>query len=343
MNNKLITVIGSGPLSLGLAAQYAQAGRQVFYVDLTDNQKLREEKKIRISGIWNDDIRLFGVSFDVNDIPACDEITIAITPSHFKVIFPIVLKKLSKGMQINFFPASFGAMIFCAMLKNIGLKTDDYIITESVSYPYVCTMKSETELLAQSKKNELRVAVEPAEKKENTINKINEVFSIFTSAKNFLETSLDNMNMSLHPLPVLMNVASLDSEKPFRHYMDGVTPSIGNLMDKLDAERMNIGKALNIDLSSALDQLKKYYGDNESTNIFEYVSDEKGPYTKVGRFDLNSRYVQEDIPYLLVPAIAIADDLGIEVPTMKLCVNLANSILGVNFQEIGFNKKTIGL
>lgn len=342
MDIKNITVVGSGPLSLSLAAQYADYGDKVFYVDLTENESLLS-KKVKISGIWNTEVEFEGVSFSLNDIPECREIAIAITPSHFEQVFPIVISKLKKGMKIHFFPASFGAMIFTAMLKKEGINPADFVITESVSYPYVCAMKDSCELLAQSKKQELRVSVFPQEKSKETIDELNKVFGIFESAKNFLETSLDNMNMSLHPLPVLLNLGAMESQNPFRHYIDGVTPSVGALMDKLDAERMKIGEALGLKLSSALEQLKKYYGDNDSSNLYQYVASEKGPYTRVGKFNLSSRYVQEDIPYLLVPAIAIADDLNIDVPAMKLCVELANSVLNTDFYKTGFNKTAIGL
>ncbi len=39
----------------------------------------------------------------------------------------------------------------------------------------------------------------------------------------------------------------------------------------------------------------------------------------------------EDIPNLLVPTTKIADKVGVEVPVMKLCITLAETVLGVTF------------
>ena len=330
MNEKLVTIIGSEPLSLSLAAQYAERGRRVCYVDLAKNRLLKETKTLHVQGIWNTQVKLDDVVFSLEEMNPSETTVIAVSPSKFSQIFPAVLKNVRENDTVIFFPASFGAISFTEKLEERGL-ANKVTVAEAVSYPFVCAQKDSNTIISQSRKSELRIAVSPESKADSFISELNEVFDIFSAARNFLETSLDNMNMTIHPLPVLLNIGAIEKDVSFRHYIDGVTPTVGRLLDKIDAERMAVGEKLQVKLTSALDQLKKYYGDSNATNLFEYVSSESGPYTKVGRFGLDSRYVMEDIPNLLVPTTKIADKIGVEVPVMKLCVTLAETVLGVTF------------
>jgi len=68
---------------------------------------------------------------------------------------------------------------------------------------------------------------------------------------------MDNPNCVLHPLPVLLNVGSIERDPlQFRHYIDGITPLIASMIDRMDAERLAIGKAYGLNLVPILEQLK---------------------------------------------------------------------------------------
>ena len=85
----------------------------------------------------------------------------------------------------------------------------------------------------------MRVAVKPKEKTEETLALLNSFFDIFEPAQNSLETSLDNMNMTLHPLPLLLNVGAAErGGKDFYHFIEGISPTVGLLIEQLDEERM---------------------------------------------------------------------------------------------------------
>lgn len=333
MDSELVSIIGSGPLSLSLAVQYASAGRRVSYIDSKCDDLLKEHREVHVVGIWSTDVRLYSVHSSLDEIPDCNTIVVAVSPSQYDEVFPYVLAKLHAGMSIIFFPASFGAVHFQEFASGKGVDISGITIAEAVSFPFVCCLKEGNTIVTQSRKSELRIAVQPKEREEKFIGELNKVFGIFSPAQNFLETSLDNMNMSLHPLPVLLNVSAIEKNEGFRHYIDGVSPLVGRLMDVLDAERIRIGEAVGVKLTSALEQLKLYYGDSDASNLYEYVSRENGPYNTVGRFGFESRYIREDIPFLLVPAIKLADQYEVYVPIMRLCVNLADSLLGTSFSK----------
>ena len=160
MNGELVTIIGSGPLSLSLAVQFASAGRKVTYIDLGHNAVLKEKREIKTVGILSASVILDSVCFSLDEISECNTLVVAVSPSRYDEVFPYVLKKLILGMRIIFFPASFGAMRFSEAAKKKGIDLSGVIVSEAVSFPFVCSMKDENVLLMQSLKSELNIAVQ---------------------------------------------------------------------------------------------------------------------------------------------------------------------------------------
>ena len=191
------------------------------------------------------------------------------------------------------------------------------------------------------------MATSPREQNSTVLDIMNDIFSgvvdYFTGA-NLLELDLDNINQTLHPLPVLLNYGAIERRPDtFRHYMDGVTPLISEKMMQMDEERLCIGKALDLDLISAIKQLKMYYGDNDAQTYYEYVNSAESPYIDIAGHSVRSRYITEDVPGLLVPAIQLAGRVGVETPLMELCVRLSSTLHGVDYGAEGTTLEKLGL
>jgi hypothetical protein len=175
----------------------------------------------------------------------------------------------------------------------------------------------------QSEKSSMRMAVSPSNRTRETLELLNRYFGILSHAENFLETSMDNINMVLHPLHAAFEHPLCGYQhfgvSPLRRrrYADG-----GQLLEQLDEERLAIGNAFGLNLNSALFQLKEYYGDRNLPSLTEYVSSESGPYPLVKGYGLDSRYITEDVPFLLVAAASLGKACGIETPVMDLCIHL---------------------
>jgi opine dehydrogenase len=176
---------------------------------------------------------------------------------------------------------------------------------------------------------------------------MNDVFSgyiEFIAGSNLLAIDLDNVNYTLHPLPLLLNYGDIEKNPDtFRHYMDGVTPLISDQMMKMDEERLAIGNALGLDLMSTMDQLMMYYGRNESKTYYEYVNSDESPYKDIVGHNVRSRYITEDVPCLHVPAIELAHLANMEVPIAELCVRLSSQLHGVNYAAEGTTLEKLGL
>lgn len=333
-----ISVIGNGALAMSIAAEVAIGGTEVTYIDCSSSPLQKTGITIRENGIVTPiQLKAYTAAFD--SIANADIVMIGVTASHYDTVFTKAAPFIQNGQLIVFFPASFGAIRFKSLFKD-----RDLTICEVVSFPAVCEFDAKGYVNIQNRKSCLNAAVCPATHTEQVLSRLNVYFKIFEPAKNLLDTSLDNMNMTLHPLPVLLNLSSVETDAArFKHYVNGVTSTVGSLMEKLDAERLAIGSAYNLELTSAICQLKLYYGDNQAESIHDYVSSEDGPYPNVSGYGLNSRYIEEDIPNLLVPAISLAQMAGVETPVMDLCVQLASIIKDTDYLKNGMNLEKLGL
>ena len=87
-------------------------------------------------------------------------------------------------------------------------------------------------------KDELSLAALPAQDTQAIIDDLSDVYPQLIPAANVLETSLNNMNTVVHPLPVLLNAGSIERGEKFRHYFDGITPAVGEVVEQMDRERV---------------------------------------------------------------------------------------------------------
>ena len=147
-------------------------------------------------------------------------------------------------------------------------------------------------------------------------------------AESVIETSLENINSILHPLPILLNLGTVvRNPQGFRHYIDGIDEHIDRLLQIMDNERMRVGEAWGVSLDSVVDHLKNFYGSNSASTIYEYIQTPECPYDDIRGYGLQSRYITVDIPGLVVPTIRLARAKHVPTPLFDACLSLSRPFL----------------
>lgn len=338
-----VTVIGSDTLSKCLAAQMANKGADIVYIDVRQDTDTNDFDVpiIHIKGEAEYSVRFKKVTSSYRSVAHSEIVVIAVPASYHADVFEKLIPFIRDGQMVVLFPACFGAI---SLKRAVLEKNIDITICEAVSFLNVCESLDENTIFIQEEKSSMRMSVSPRERSQEALERLNHYFGILSHAENFLDTSMHNINMVLHPLPLLLNIGYADKKLlDFRHFIDGVSPTVGMLLERLDIERIAIGKAFGLNLSSTLFQLIEYYGERDLQTLTEYVSSEKGPYIHVQGYGLDSRYITEDVPFLLVAMISLGDVCGIETPVMDLCVRLAGLIHRTDYLEIGYTLSELGL
>ena len=263
-----------------------------------------------------------------------------------KPIFEKLIPELKDGLHVILVPGNYGGLLLKKMMLDNGIKRK-ITISETSTLPWACRISSHNIVMIHKKKFQMKIATSPNHNNPEVISIMNDIFkgSInFISCENLLEVDLDNANQTLHPLPVLLNYGDIEKNpKTFRHYMDGVTPLISEKMMQIDEERLTVGKQFSLKLMPTLDQLKMYYGSNNSKTYYEFVNSPESPYKNIVGHSVESRYITEDVPYLHVPASQLAKLVAVEVPVTELCISLASELHDVDYISKGYTLEKLGI
>ena len=153
--------------------------------------------------------------------------------------------------------------------------------------------------------------------------------------------------MIVHPVGSVLNMGRIEwTHGDFLFYWEGLTPGVCRNAERVDAERVAVGKALGAELVSFPDLTHKYYGHPERTTIYEIVSQsEVNDHAGVPSApkDLSSRYITEDIPYALAPLSALGHALGVETPVIDALITLACVANQTDYRIAGRTLASLGL
>ncbi len=352
MGKKLnFAVLGSGHGGRAVCGQIAEKGYPVvMYEPLEETEdylKIRAEKEMFLDGDITAGGKLSGATMDIEEALKDTDVILIVVPSFaHNPIFKKMVSHLEDGQHVIIIPGNYGGLRLMKMMTDLGIQKE-ITISETVSLPYACRIAAYNTVMIYKKKSCLKIASSPSRNNPQTINIMNDIFGgyvNFIRAENLLEVDLDNPNQTLHPLPVLLNYGDIErNPETFRHYIDGITPLISEKMMHMDEERLAIGRAFSLKLTSTMEQLKMYYGQNDSKTYYDYSNSSESPYKDVVGHNVRSRYLTEDVPGLNVPALQLAEKAGVETPIIELTVRLSSWLHGVDYLSRGTTLEKLGI
>ncbi len=339
-------IIGGGHQGIAMAAHFALNGEKVYLWNRTpDHIKcIYDNHRIMCKGVVEGCAYIDKVSSDINKV--ISSTIFVTTPSTAHCDIAKMLAGLVDNDSVIFLNPgrTFGAIEFRKVLLENGCKVNP-VIVETQSIVYTCRKESEDVSNIYALKDNVKMAAVgmPVDKKA-IINRIPQcIRKRFTFVDSVLETSLGNVGMILHCAPVIMNAGWIESDKhEFRYYYDGISRTIGRILEEIDMERVAVAKKMGITTPSLIEWFSDaygVYGDSvyECIQNNDYYREIDAPKT------LAHRYLDEDVPNGLVPVEYLGKDLGVNVDTITLIINMAILIRKVDYRCSGrkFNAKEI--
>ncbi|MCK9268370.1 MAG: NAD/NADP octopine/nopaline dehydrogenase family protein [Alkaliphilus sp.] len=338
-------VIGAGNGGIAMAGYLAMLGYRVnlYNRTLTRIAPLMENRIVYLTGEEDG----FGVLNKVTDnmeeaIDGIDIIMVTVPAMGHYGIAKVMAPYLKDNQIIILNPGRTGGALEVYEILLRERERNKIIVAEAQTFIYACRAMEPNRAHIFKSKKEVTLAAIPATKTNYVLQLINEAYPQFIPAKDVLETSVNNYGAIFHPAPTLLNSGHIERCAPFEYYTEGITPSIGNFLEKLDRERMELGRMLQARTLSAVDWLKETYS-AEGKTIFEAVQNNpayKGLQAPQG---LDIRYIYEDVPYGLVPMESIAHVLGIKTPAITSVIDIAQLMTNRNFREEGRTANKLGL
>jgi opine dehydrogenase len=333
-----IIVMEDGAFSLSIAVDLIRNGADLA---LLRPEAGGETRTITLAGAFAGKIEIPQTSDLPTAVAGADLIIINATPERCEEQIGAIAPYLRAGQRLVLFPSIFLALVAKMSLERRGIR--GVAVCEIVSSPAVCDMAAPEILRIYKHKKELKLSASSGDEAVTVAETLNRYLPIFVPAKSFIETSLENINAVLHPLPILLNLAEVGRKgEEFRHFIDGIDPLVSSVLERLDRERIRIGEALELRLTPTLDHLKNYYGDNDRGTIYDYIHSPECPYGEIRGFGIGSRYIVQDIPYLLVPASCLARAAGVEAGLIDACIDLGSAVSGRDFRKEGLDLERMG-
>nr|PZN71729.1 MAG: NADP transhydrogenase subunit alpha [Bacillota bacterium] len=276
-------------------------------------------------------------------LEGADVILVVLPASAHREVAALSAPYLRDGQRVLLLPGrTAGAIEFRHALREAGC-TADVIVGEAQTFLYASRKTGPFQARIHGVKRQVLAAALPASRTGELLEAIKPAFPQFMPARWVWKTSLDNIGAIFHPGVALLNAGRIESTGgAFRHYVDGITPSVAALLEILDAERVAVARALGVGALTAREWLAEAYGVERPT-LYEAIQATRA-YADVGApAQLHHRYLLEDVPTGLVPIASLGAACGVPTPVTDALIQIANAVCGVDFRATGRTVERLGM
>jgi len=343
--NKKIAVLGAGNGGQAMAADLALRG---FRTNLWNRSQeritpLQEQGGIRLEGLLTGFSRPALITTNLEAaVSGIDIIMITTTANAHRSLIRQLSPILQEGQMIILNPGrTGGALEVRKTLLEEHVLAHVYV-AEAQSLPYACRITRPGSVRIAGIKKELPLSALPADDTPYVLESVEELFPIFTSANHVLETSLGNIGAIFHPAVALFNLSRIEGKDEFLFYKS-VTPKIATFLEKLDQERLAIGKAFGLGLTTASDWLTQTYDNIWGVTLHDRIQSNTAYAAISGPTELNSRLIYEEVPTGLVPLMALGRIADVPTPLCSSLAILASALTGISFHSEGRTLSRLGI
>lgn len=337
---KKIAILGCGNGGQALAGYLSILGHQVNLYAHHDHPggiyTIQQYNGIEIGGIVSGFANINLVSTDLQACVKDVEIILMTLPAlACEQIFTEMLPFLKNG-QIIVNMAGYFSSIIEDQIRVKKRPELDIIITELTTFPYACRAEANNKVNIIASKKFVGISATIKSQTAIAIQELSDIIPCPLVAKSSaLEVSLYNASGIYHSATVIFNAARIGNKDEFYFYKDGISKETADVMIRLDQERREIGKMLGYTLPENYQQLNAYYGYNYNS-IYDYYKNSPAHNTiKFMPTSTKTRYILEDIQYLLVPWYSIGQDIGVQTNGIKAMIDIASFLHNTDYMTNG--------
>ncbi len=334
-----VAILGSGAGGCALAFDFAQSGHRVSLFDFpefaSNIEAIQQSGGLHSSGGLEGFAQVSYAGHDIGKTIEGADLILVVGPAYSTAPFAVAARPfLRTGQIVVICPSSCGGALEFVHSAGLKLGDENIIVAETSTLPYAVRVIEPGRLKIFLRLNGgVFLSAIPARKTQFVLDQLKGVFPYFTPAVNAMQTSLQNGNPVIHPAVTLLNAANVErTQGDFLFYEEGVTPAVGRLMESIDRERIEIGRALGVDVmpDPELGCLQGYMTAATYDVGFSTAPGFKGI---KAQSSLDHRYIQEDVGYGLVFMKELADQLGVQVPNIAALIQVISTIMGKNYLE----------
>ncbi len=332
-----VFVCGGGHQGVSMAAHLALEGvRVTLWNRSRDNiQSIIDTGEIVSTGIISGVAKIERASSDISEVVS-DFVIVATPSSAHRDVARSIAPFVHKDMVIILSPGrTFGAIEFAKTLQEEGVRELPHI-AETQTIVHTCRRGiGNTTSIFALKHDVMIAALEPSDLDYILARMPAFLRRYYIKAPSVIVTSLSNVGMVLHCAPVLMNIGWVETTYVgFKHYYEGISPSVARFLEKLDAERVAVAKGHGYDIETTTEWLRRTY-DSTGNNLYECIRTTDAYKEIYAPTSLHHRYLLEDVPNGLVPVEHAGAHCGVKTPHITMIIDLACAVLDMDFRATG--------
>ena len=342
-----IAVLGAGNGGCAVAADLSARGHDVTLIKTSrsihhDNFQylLDHQGQIRISENGEvRHIRIKHLTTDLSELSQAEIVIVYIRTNYHEDLIERIVPFIVDGQVILFNP---GYLSTAYMLKHCPAKSITVAEAQSSFIDCRITEPGLIKIGFRNVRNPL--GIYPGRNLATAQKKLDALGFPLTYLSSVMEAALHNPNLLVHTVGAIMSIPRIENTRgEYVMYHEVFTPSVWNILEKLDAEKMDVLEAFGFARLSYLEACKfrNTLDDSEDARavFFSYAAMStraKGPER------VDSRYITEDVPQGLVLLESLAKTQNISTPICTALIELANAALQRDFRLDGRTPQRLG-
>lgn len=347
-----VAVLGSGGGALAVAADLARSGRDPVLADLPafarNLHPVRELGGVKVvAGLYGTRVEPVRVADHVSDAVLGANLVIVVVPCFGHEPFMEVLAPiLQEGQSLLFFGEGSGSLL--AQRALIAAGNQGVLVGETNTLPYLARPAGPGAVTVDRKTGGVLLAGIPSASTKQLLDQVTDVWPSISAAESVWETVLINYNAIDHVATVVANAGTLENRTGgMLLYGEGATPSVVRAIEAVDAELLAIRQALGLaDHRRYRDFLiAQGFAPDAGPALYDVVRASRLVtwLAPTGPRALETRYITEDVPFALVLAASIADEVGVDTPVIDGLIAITSAMLGRDFRSEGRTLEKLGL
>ena len=154
---------------------------------------------------------------------------------------------------------------------------------------------------------------------------------IFKPVTSMLAVMLNNVNPTSHIPTALCNLARMEYGEQCGSYR-GISPAVAHLIEALDSERIEVAARVHVPAHSLAEHWNRSFDiPLGPIAIMAAQQNERRHGGPAGPISLDHRFVTEDVPFGIVPNIALGQIAGVNMSMHEACVGIFNTLYRRDF------------
>jgi opine dehydrogenase len=346
--NDVWTVVGVGMGGKGLLADLGLNGYRLRAVDKDDAQVagIRAAKGLHVDG--RPPGKFAPVELATTDAAAALDgarvILVSVNGDDHEPLAHDLAPHLADGQIVVLIQGHFcGTLLFQNALRKAGCKAR-VDVCELDGYPYMMTVRALDRVELTTDKEMMQLVAMPASRSKEIVEELGTAIRGLQPGPNLLQTGFSDLGSEFHACGIVTNVGIAESGERYNFYAHNMTPSVCNLIEAVDRERVATARAYEIETPDVFNWLEITYNRKERSLNWALQANAVTHYKySPAPNSLRHRFLVTDVGSGLVGWSSFAKVAGVPTPAIDSVIGIASALTKRDFFAEGRNLRNLGL